>query len=466
MFGIHRRARAPRAVDPDLRFLRTSLWASVVVAIVTALGGVASHSVAVLADASEKANDILSSALAVRAEHQGTDRHRRLAALVNAVSLTGISIFMAAEGVARLLSPAQVDTAFMTGTAVTTIAANTLIALRAEAGRRAVRHPFRRIRHPPSAGRQAEGGMADQSVSVRGPLVDAFSDIAVSASVLAAAGLTALTGLPGIDAALSIGIGAWIGGHNALPMLRQSLRGVRELPPHGVDPGAIAAGLTRVPGVLGLEGLRVTGDRASALRLEGRVQIDPAQIDPRDLALDVGRVMGGAATATCLEPAAAGSVRGPALSAPVPRFRARSPRRSLETASTPPASSSAGRGPGGCMSSTPASSTPSATYSNWAGSTVRGSRFRDVRPRHRRREVPALAAGGGRRGPERAHRRPGDDRRLPPYGPHASPAGGGRPAPGTRRRADAGAGPGAPRPGRARARFSLHLGRRTQEVTR
>lgn len=107
MFGVHRRARPPRSVDPDLRFLRTSLRASVAAAAVTALGGLASHSVAVLADASEKGNAILSSGLGVRAEHQGTDRHRRLAALVDAVSLTGISLFMAGEGVVRLLNPAQ-----------------------------------------------------------------------------------------------------------------------------------------------------------------------------------------------------------------------------------------------------------------------------------------------------------------------------------------------------------------------
>ena len=204
--------------------------------------GLASHSLALLADAGHNLSDVLGLGLAWGAVWLGrkpatprfTYGFRRssiLASLFNAVFLLLAVGAIAWEAVQRLASPAQVDSTTVMIVAAVGIAVNGI-----------------------TAWLFARGAKGD--LNIRGAFVHMASDAAISAGVVLAALVTLYTGWLWLDPVVSLAIvvlivaGTW-------GLLRESMRLALDAVPEGVDQAGVAAYLAALPGVAQVHDLHI-----------------------------------------------------------------------------------------------------------------------------------------------------------------------------------------------------------------
>ena len=204
------------------------------VLLVEFVGGLASHSLALLADAGHMLTDVVGIGLALGAiwiAERPADRSRTfgylrleiLAAVVNAVLLFGVATFVFYEAWRRLSEPPQISTGLMFAVAVLGLVANGL-SLRLLGERQA------------------------SSLNMRGAYLEVLGDLAGSAAVIAAAVLIAATGWTAADAVASALIGLLI-----LPrtygLLREAVDVLLEATPKGLDMDAVRSHILEAPGV-------------------------------------------------------------------------------------------------------------------------------------------------------------------------------------------------------------------------
>jgi len=204
--------------------------------------GLASHSLALLADAGHNLSDVLGLGLAWGAVWLGrkpatprfTYGFRRssiLASLFNAVFLLLAVGAIAWEAVQRLASPAAVDSTTVMIVAAVGIAVNGI-----------------------TAWLFARGAKGD--LNIRGAFVHMASDAAISAGVVVAALVTLYTGWLWLDPVVSLAIvvlivaGTW-------GLLRESMRLALDAVPEGVDQAGVAAYLAALPGVAQVHDLHI-----------------------------------------------------------------------------------------------------------------------------------------------------------------------------------------------------------------
>ncbi len=204
--------------------------------------GLASHSLALLADAGHNLSDVLGLGLAWGAVWLGrkpataqfTYGFRRssiLASLFNAVFLLLAVGAIAWEAVQRLAAPAPVDSTTVTIVAAVGIAVNGV-----------------------TAWLFARGAKGD--LNIRGAFIHMASDAAISAGVVVAALVTLYTGWLWLDPVVSLAIvvlivvGTW-------GLLRESMRLALDAVPAGVDQAGVAAYLAALPGVAQVHDLHI-----------------------------------------------------------------------------------------------------------------------------------------------------------------------------------------------------------------
>ncbi len=203
--------------------------------------GFHSGSLALLADAGHNLSDVLAlllawsaTVLARRAPTQqrtyGLRKATVLASLANAVLLLLTVGAIVSESVRRLLAPTPVATQAVMITAAIGVVVNTATALL-----------FLR-------------GQAD--LNVRGAFQHMAADAAVSAAVVAGAGLMAWSGRLWIDPALSLGIAAVIV-TGTIGLLRESVDMALDAAPRGIDVAAVNAWLADLPGVDAVHDLHI-----------------------------------------------------------------------------------------------------------------------------------------------------------------------------------------------------------------
>ncbi len=172
--------------------LRTAFLLTVAILLVELVGGLISHSLALLSDAGHVLTDIIALGLAwfalVRAERPADARntygyHRTgiLAALANAVTLIVVVGAIAFEAVQRLRHPATVTPWIMFVAATVGIAVNLYIAL----------------------GLRAAGGA---NLNVRGAMLHALGDVGASVGVIVGGVIILLTGWQYADPLISLAI--------------------------------------------------------------------------------------------------------------------------------------------------------------------------------------------------------------------------------------------------------------------
>jgi cobalt-zinc-cadmium efflux system protein len=234
------------------RILNWSLLATAAFVVVEIFSGIRGHSLALLSDAGHNATDAMALLLAwfgLRQEARppnerktyGYQRASVLTALLNAVTLVVISLWIIYEAVLRIAHPAAVNAIFMAVTAAGGILLNG-----------AVVWGLRRTDR--------------EDLNLRSALIHMMGDLIGSAAIVAGAVILRYTGWFWIDPILSIAIAALIV-WSAWGIVREALNILLEALPHGMSLGDVKESMRLVEGVLDVHDLHIwsLGSRSRAL---------------------------------------------------------------------------------------------------------------------------------------------------------------------------------------------------------
>ncbi|GAA1470278.1 cation diffusion facilitator family transporter [Microbacterium thalassium] len=226
------------------RLLALSLAITAVVMVVQVVGSVLSGSLALLADAAHMFTDaaalviaLIASMVAARpADDRNTFGYQRaevLGALVNAIILIALSLWVAIEGVQRLIDPGDAEVAggLMLAVAVVGLVANAFAMW-------------------------LLGSAQRRSINVRGAYLEVLGDLVGSAMVIVAAIIIALTGWVQADALASLAIAAMII-PRAIALLREVMSVLAESAPEGTHVQEIRQHILTTDGVVDVHDLHV-----------------------------------------------------------------------------------------------------------------------------------------------------------------------------------------------------------------
>lgn len=226
----------------NVRRLRLALAVTLVVLVAEVIGGIASNSLALLADAGHMLTDVAALALSLfvswfsmRPETPkrtyGYVRLEILAAFVNGAALLVISAFIAWEAIARLRAPQPVGGGLMLVIALLGLLSNVVAAF-------------------------ALHDASDASLNVRGAYLHVLSDLLGSVGTVFAAVIIRFTGWLPADPIVSILVtllivrGAW-------RLVRESVDVMLESTPAHISLGGVRAQLEAIPGVESVHDLHV-----------------------------------------------------------------------------------------------------------------------------------------------------------------------------------------------------------------
>ena len=223
------------------------------------IGGIASNSLALLADAGHMFSDAAALALALFAiwfaRRPATPRHTYgyyraeiLAALVNAGSLVAISVFIFIEAYQRFVSPPVVEGGLMMGVAAGGLVVNLIGLWTLHGGR-------------------------EQSLNVRGAWLHVLSDALGSLQAVIAGALILQFGWGWIDPAASVVIGLLVI-HSSWALMRESVAVLMECAPGNLDVDAVRNRLMAVPGAQEVRDLHVWTITSGLVALSAHVVAD------------------------------------------------------------------------------------------------------------------------------------------------------------------------------------------------
>jgi cobalt-zinc-cadmium efflux system protein len=211
-----------------------ALMVSIGIFVVEIAAGIASNSLALLADAAHVFADVSGIAFALVAVRLaarprsdartfGLYRLEIVAAAANALLLLGVAAFVFYEGLRRLIAPPEVEGGLMTLVAAGAIVAN-LVSVRLLSGGR------------------------DESLTVRGAYLEVLGDLLGAAAVLVAGIVVLVTGWHQADAVASLVVAVLIV-PRTVGLLRDSLDVLLEATPRGVDLDHVRGHILDAPGV-------------------------------------------------------------------------------------------------------------------------------------------------------------------------------------------------------------------------
>lgn len=223
------------------KILRISLFVTLAYIVLLVIAGIRAHSLALLSEAGHNLSDFLALLLSLTAVYlhsrppsatktYGYHRAGVLAALVNSLSLVGVSFVIFYEAVARLRAPEPVHASLMIWVAAAGVVMNGVIALLL----------YR----------------AGRDVNIRSALLHEIGDTLSTGAVIAGGWAILATGRSWIDPALSIGIGVlilWSG----FGIVRETLNILLEGTPRGVKIDDVECAIRKVDGVNDVHDLHV-----------------------------------------------------------------------------------------------------------------------------------------------------------------------------------------------------------------
>ncbi|MEO8272813.1 MAG: cation diffusion facilitator family transporter [Chloroflexota bacterium] len=228
------------AASRHWRRLAAALAVSLIVLVVEVVAGIASNSLALLADAGHVLADVVGmglslGAIAIGARPRnaartfGLYRLEVVAASINAVVLLGIGVVVLVEAVRRFAEPPDVQ-----GTLVMVVAAFAIVANLASL--------------------RLLGATHRSSLTMRAAYLEVASDLLGAGAVLVAGIVIALTGWHRADAVASVAIAILII-PRTLGLLRDSINVLLEATPKGVDLAEVERHVLEAPGVVGVHDL-------------------------------------------------------------------------------------------------------------------------------------------------------------------------------------------------------------------
>jgi cobalt-zinc-cadmium efflux system protein len=238
--------------------LKVAVAVTLGILAVEVAGGLLAHSLALLTDAVHVLTDVAAAALALwagiiaqrRPDEKRTFGYGRatvLAALLNAVVLIVLTVYIIYEAVRRLAEPQAVAPWIMIPAAAFAIVANVLLAFYLSHG-------------------------GERSMNVRAVIAHVAGDAFISGAVVVGAFLILLTHLNIIDPILSL-LAAAVVVFSVWRIVKDAVNVLLEGAPSGVDPQAVKADLERAVDVLGVHDLHVwsVSDGGCAASLHLRV---------------------------------------------------------------------------------------------------------------------------------------------------------------------------------------------------
>ena len=229
------------------------------VLVLQVIGGLASGSLALLADAGHMLTDstglviaLVAVSLAARpatpSRTFGLQRIEILAALTNGLLLVGVAVWVLIRAVDRWSQPEQVDSGLMLAVAVVGAVANTVGLLILRGGK-------------------------DESLNLRGAYLEVLGDLMGSAAVVVAALVIMVTGWTRADSAASFAIVALIL-PRAWSLLRDVVDVLLEATPKGVDLETVREHIREVPGVVDVHDLHAWTITSGVPVLSAHVVVD------------------------------------------------------------------------------------------------------------------------------------------------------------------------------------------------
>jgi len=242
--------------------LKLALGLTCAVLIVELVGGLASHSLALLSDAGHVLTDVFALGLAwfaVAQSNRPADSRRSygyhrvsiLAALVNAVTLIVIVLAIAYEAVQRLAHPQPVQGGIVIVTALVGIAINLFVVF-----------GLRREAH---------------SLNIRAALMHVVGDLAASVGVVVAGIVILLAGWLYIDSILSLGIAVLIA-FGAWGIVRETVNLLMEGTPAEIDLAAVTEEITGTDLVTSMHDLHVWALSSEEVALSCHVVVGDAPL--------------------------------------------------------------------------------------------------------------------------------------------------------------------------------------------
>ena len=241
--GHHGHAHHHHATgEEDRRWLGVALGIVLVFMALEIVAGVVASSLALLSDAAHMVTDaaaiglaILAAGLAARPARGrftfGLGRAEILSAQINGAALLVLAGVLGVEAVRRLMSPEDVDGAFVLAVGLVGAGANIATAWAISRAQR-------------------------RSLNVEGARAHVLSDLAASFTAAGAGAVILVTGFDRADPIASLLVSAYML-RSAWALLRESTQVLLEGAPRGVDPDTVGRALAHEPGVVEVHDLHV-----------------------------------------------------------------------------------------------------------------------------------------------------------------------------------------------------------------
>ncbi|GAA2067178.1 cation diffusion facilitator family transporter [Catenulispora yoronensis] len=244
--------------------LRVVVATSAAILLLQIVGGVLSHSLALLADAGHTATDVFGVAMAlvaIRYAARPADPERTfgyyrleiLAAAANAILLFAVAVWVTYKAVLRFDEPVEVAGGTMLVIAAIGLAVNLGGLLLLRRGK-------------------------DESLNIRGAYMEVLADMLGSVAVVVAALLIRLTAWPGWDPLASILIGAMILPRTWL-LLREAVNVLLEGTPKGIDLSDVRRHLRATDGVTDVHDLHAWTITSGLPVLSAHIVVEPRVLD-------------------------------------------------------------------------------------------------------------------------------------------------------------------------------------------
>lgn len=260
----------------DRRRLLAALVVTTVILVAEVVGGLLSHSLALLSDAGHMLSDVVAQALSLAAltiaarpsdarRTYGWHRVEILAALGNGVTLVALSLAIIWEGWARLRAPVEVHTTLMMPIAAIGFVANVVGVW---------------LLH------------GAHSLNVKGAYLHILGDTLSSLAVLAGGAIMFFVhGAYWLDPALSIAIGVFIL-YSSYALIRDAVDVLLETVPRDIDLAAVTHAIDGMPHVTAVHDLHVWTITSGLFALSAHIVVAQSDAAARDrLINDVKRVL-------------------------------------------------------------------------------------------------------------------------------------------------------------------------------
>lgn len=259
---------------------RRQLWAVLIITtifmLVEAAGGYWANSLALLADAGHMLTDVAATALALFAmwfaarprkaqETFGFHRAEILAALLNGVTLLGISVFIGFEAIERFSKPETVNGIGIIWIAMAGLLANI-------------------------AGLWFLRGHDEENLNMRGVSLHILTDLFGQAGAIVAGLLVWLFNWHMADPILSLLIAVMVL-HSAWRLVQETVNVLLEVAPAHIQVPAVETAINEIEGVEGLHDLHIWSISSSKVSLTAHMVVDALIVDPQTVLTAVGAML-------------------------------------------------------------------------------------------------------------------------------------------------------------------------------